>query len=305
MRRKIFKFAGQLAIVGLLCFGLYASYLFYQQNQTKRREALQQAANLPKSFVIIIPAYNNTESCEKNLFSVLTQQYENFRVIYIDDHSEDDSYTKAERLISILDSQHRVTLVRNSYKKGTLASLSEAIDSCKNSEIVLIVEGSDFLSHEHVLTKLSRIYASPFVWMTYGNFLDYPSYRQIPVKCKPFPKSVVFNNSFRSHEEISTHLKTFYASLFKEIRKEDLFYNGRFFSQAWELAVMFPLLEMSGKHAHFVNDVLYLHNRSHPSAEAKAHPELYSDSLAYLKKLPKYKRIKALNLEEMPNQENQ
>jgi len=46
--------------------------------------------SVEKSMVVIIPSYNNESYCEKNLTSVFSQQYENYRVIYIDDCSNYD-----------------------------------------------------------------------------------------------------------------------------------------------------------------------------------------------------------------------
>ena len=38
-----------------------------------------------KKITVIIPSYNNRESCERNLSSVVAQDYHDFRVIYVDD----------------------------------------------------------------------------------------------------------------------------------------------------------------------------------------------------------------------------
>jgi glycosyltransferase involved in cell wall biosynthesis len=285
--KKILKFLAKFAIVLLLAFGIYKSYDFYKQNKIQRKQAKElQIDSSQKSFVIVISAHNNTTYCEKSLFSALTQHYENFRILYIDDASTDDSFTKVSLMASQSPRAEKISFIRNKEPKGTLACLYEAIHTCKDHEIVLLVDGSDFLAHENVLRKLSKVYSKPSVWMTYGNFLDYPSYRQIPVKCKQIPKNIVFNNSFRTHEINDVYLKTFYAGLFKQIRKEDLLYKEKVVNADATLAYFLPLLEMSGKHACFLNEVLYLHTKSTPP--------LSLERVAYIKKLPKYKRLKAL-----------
>lgn len=298
--RKIFKIFAQAGVVALLGFGLFKSYEFYKQNQLNRLQALKIASSSDKYFVVVIPSHNSSRHCERNLFSILTQNYSHFRVVYIDDGSDDNTYEKAKKIISTFDSEGKVQLIRNEQRKGPLANLFEVAKASEDYEVILIVEGDDFLAHENVLSKLNRIYSTTPTWMTYGNFLDYPSYKQMPVKCKPYSKNIVFNNSYRSHEFIMTHLRTFYAGLFKLIREEDLFYNGRFVPAGWDMAVMVPLLEMSGKHAHFVNEVLYLYNRSTPSVDLKTNPFLLTDCINYIKKLPKYKRLKRLPFETSP-----
>ena len=288
--KKILSFLAKFFIVLLLAFGIYKSYGFYKQNKIQRKQAKAlQIDSSQKSFVILISAHNNTAYCEKSLLSALTQHYEHFRILYIDDASTDDSFAKVMQMASQSPRGNKASFIQNKEPKGTLACLYEAIHTCQDKEIVLLVDGNDFLAHENVLAKLSKVYSKSSTWMTYGNFLDYPSYRQIPVKCRQIPKNIVFNNSFRTHEINDVFLKTFYAGLFKQIRKEDLLYKEnkeKIVHSDATLAYFLPLLEMSGKHACFINEVLYLHTRSTPS--------LSLECATQIKKLPKYKRLKAL-----------
>ncbi|MBX9923456.1 MAG: glycosyltransferase family 2 protein [Rhabdochlamydiaceae bacterium] len=290
--KRICKFLAKSAIALLLIFGIYESYEFYKQNKIQRKQQ-QTLPSLQKSFVILITAHNNATYCEKSLNSALSQNYPHFRVVYIDQESTDGSWEKVCRLVDYSRHPEKVTLIQSEKLVGSLASLYDAIHDCQDQEILVVIDGNDFLAHEHVLCKLNKIYTKPSIWMTYGNFLDYPSYKQMPIRCKQIPKNIVFNNSFRSHEIQEMHLKTFYAGLFKQIRKEDLLYKGRFLAMEDSPAYTIPLLEMAGKHASFINDVLYLHTKSHP---------LSSELITHLKKLPKYSRLKTLPSERLsPN----
>ena len=47
-----------------------------------------------KKFVFIIPSYNNTKNIEKNLNVIREQTYKNWRIIYINDCSTDDTGKK-------------------------------------------------------------------------------------------------------------------------------------------------------------------------------------------------------------------
>ncbi len=289
--KKTLLFLSKTSIVLLIAFGIYTSYSLYKENKLQRKHTKTLIIDSSqKSFVILISAYNNSKYCEKSLFSAITQRYQNFRVLYVDDASTDDSFAKISRMASLSDQSDKISLVRNSKNKGSLDSLYNAIQTCQDYEIIVPVDGNDFLAHENVLTKLNKVYTKPSTWMTYGNFLDYPSYRQLPIKCKQIPKTIVFNNSFRSHEIMDVYLKTFYAALFKKIRKEDLLYKGRFLSSDNSLAYFLPLLELAGKHAFFINEVLYLHTKSHPS--------LSPECISFIKKLPKYKRLTLLSMED-------
>jgi glycosyltransferase involved in cell wall biosynthesis len=260
----------------------------------KEKHRKEKAPLVQKPFVIVIPSYNNSAFCERNLLSVLTQRYNNFRVLYIDDCSTDDTWAKAQEVISRLDKEGRVTLSRNQKNLGSLGNYTLAIHSCKDEEIVVAVDGDDFLAHEWVLEKLNRLYANPEIWMTYGNFLDYPTYRQEPVTCQKLSTRVISNQSYRKEAWVTTHLRTFYAALFKRIQREDLLYKGNFYPMAGDLAFVFPLLEMAGDHVRFVPDILYLYNRGNPLSDHKINFALQNECADQIRSKPPYTPLKTL-----------
>src|ERR1700735_2730002 len=47
-----------------------------------------------KKFVIVIPSYNNSKNCVKNIESALNQDYPYFRILFNDDCSVDDTFWK-------------------------------------------------------------------------------------------------------------------------------------------------------------------------------------------------------------------
>ena len=283
MKKTLLYFVCLLSIAGI-GFGVARGY-------KKSRPSQVKIVKEEKPFVIIIPSFNNSAYCERNLFSVLTQKYNNYRVIYIDDHSQDDTYDIIAAMLKANPEGHRVQLIRNEKNKGALDNLYHAIHSCKDNEIIVTVDGDDFLAHEFVLTKLNKIYANQKVWMTYGNYLDYPSFVQKPLICEKIPKKIVQNRSYRKHKWMATHLRTFYAALFKKIKLNDLLYEGHFLPMAWDLAFMIPMLEMSGTHAVFVRDVLYLYNRKNPISDHIINFELQNKCSDHVRKLPCYPRV--------------
>ncbi len=292
--KLILKRSLQLGTISLLCFGLFKGVEFYRVNKSQRHIARKSQSKEEKSFVILVPSYNNAVYCEKNLASIVSQNYQNFRIIYIDDASSDTTLEKVVSFVEKSPLASRIQILHNEHNKGALENVYHAVHSCRDEEIVVIVDGDDFLAHENVLSKLNKVYSSSATWLTYGNFLDYPGYQQKPLICKPFPKRVMFNNGFRSHPFVSSHLRTFYAGLFKLIRREDLSYKGGFFPMAGDVAIMIPMLEMSGKHTRFIKEVLYLYNRTNPISDHVKNLGLQSECANYVKNLPKYKRLKSL-----------
>ncbi len=292
MKKKLLTCLG-IAVALALAFGGWQGFASFKSHKKRHgKETAHVKEELP--FVIIIPSYNNSAFCEKNLHSVFEQKYQNFRVIYIDDCSTDDTFTKVQALVDKAGQNQRVTLLHNEKNRGSLANFYYAIHSCKDNEIIVALDGDDFLAHELVLAKLNRVYTKENAWLTYGNYLDYPSFKQEVVTCKKIADSVVRQNRFRKAPWVSSHLRTFYASLFKKIKLEDFLYNGRFYPMAGDLAMMYPLLEMAGKHSVFIPDVLYLYNRTNPLNDHKTNFVLQQDCADQVRNSHPYSPLKEL-----------
>ena len=45
--------------------------------------------------------------------------------------------------------------------------------------------------------------------------------------------------------------------------------NGKYFPVAWDLAIMFPMLEMAGNRQEFIRDLLYVYNDQNPISDHK------------------------------------
>lgn len=212
-----------------------------------------------KNFVIITASYNNKEWYKKNLDSVVYQTYKNWRMIYVNDNSTDGTgqlvsdYIKKNRL------NDRIIFVNSKKRRGHLFNQYYAIHSCEKNEIIVILDGDDWLAHNGVLTYLNEVYQDPNIWLTYGQFLYFQKNKK--GFCRKIPIEIVKNNSIRPFcLWYFSHLRSFYAGLFHMINIEDLLYEGNFFPMAADIATMFPMLEMCGKRFKFIEDILYIYN---------------------------------------------
>lgn len=221
-----------------------------------------------KSFVVVIPSFNNALWCRQNLDSVLNQDYPLFRVIYVDDASTDDTCRLVGEHLAESTQADRVTFLRNEFRAGAAANIDRAVRSCDPDEVVVLVDGDDFLAHRQVLTRLNAIYQDPEVWVTWGQFTRFPQGGE--GFCALIPSEIVSANAFRDYPFISSHLRTFYAGLYQRIRPADVQdSDGRFFATAGDVAHMFALLEMAGPRGRFVAEVLYQYNRENPLNDDK------------------------------------
>lgn len=224
-------------------------------------------AIMQKPIAIIIPSYNNEQVCQINLESVKVQNYSNYHVFYIDDCSTDRTCDLVREFIQEHGLQDRITLIQNTERHGALYNIYHAIHACKDEAIILTLDGDDMLANNEVLTVVNYVYADPNVWLTYGQFIEFPS-QQIGF-CAAIPYHIVMQNRFREYQAPISHLRTFYAWLFKKINKEDLMYEGDFFAMTWDKAMMWPMLEMCGSRFRFISDILYVYNNANPINDHK------------------------------------
>ena len=247
-----------------------------------------------KPLVVVVPSYKNASWYKRNLDSVFMQQYENYRVIYIDDNSTDGTYELVNAYIKSCHQEHRVTLIHNEKRKGALANHWKAVHLCDDHEIVINLDGDDWLAHDQVFNVINKVYDNPRVWLTYGSYENYPSGTKGECSRK-LPRTIIKYQAYREFAYMTSHLRTFYAGLFKQIRLADLIYKGRFFPAACDVALMFPMLEMAGGRLKFIDEVLYEYNKVNPESHLRKRVLTQMHMAHVLRGRCKYKPLQKLS----------
>lgn len=243
-------------------------------------------------FVVVIPSYNNINWYKRNLDSLFAQDnhYSNWCAIYINDCSCDGTGLAVEQYVQEHNFGHKVMIMNNEQNHGALANLYSAIHQCPDDAVIITLDGDDWFYDEYVLKYLNEVYQDPNVWMTYGQYEEYPT-RHCGI-CQPMPTWVIEQNAFRNHTWVSSHVRTFYAWLFKSIKKEDLQFEGRFFPMTWDLAIMFPMLEMAATHMRYIERKLYVYNIDNPINDFKKDLNLVMKIHHHIRKKEKYQPLK-------------
>lgn len=192
-----------------------------------------------RSFAVVIYAYNQSLWVERSLRSVFEQDYDHYRVLFIDDGSTDGTFEKAQQYILDNHQDEKAILIRNESRMGEVACLYRAVDTCLDKEVVLPLQAKDWLSCPFVLQKLNLAYQNPDVWVAVGQGIDYPSY-----------------------EIKEGSLTSFYAALFKQIQLPDFFKKGRF--AAHRDAYWRPIVDLAGGRIRQLKEPLSFLNRVSP-----------------------------------------
>jgi glycosyltransferase involved in cell wall biosynthesis len=247
-----------------------------------------------KPLVILITSYNNIRWVENNLRSVAMQKYSNYRVIFIDDCSIDDTAEKAKALIANSSLENRTTFISNPTRIGALENIYNGVYLCKDDEIIISLDGDDWFSDCRVLSKINEIYSASDIWLTHGTLIEYPNNNVS--WCIPVPTDLVEKNLFRTYR-CPSHLRTFYAWLFKKIDVNDLMHEGEFFPMTWDQAMMFPMIEMAAERHAFISDVVYVYNVANSINDNKVDPSLQNRLEAIIRAMPPYSRLEKSPLE--------
>ncbi len=259
---------------------------FVQATEQKKTESSFKA--LPEKPMVIISASRNAKQyCLKNLASTLKQNYKNYRIIWIDDASNDGTPELVEDYLEQHDSDNKVTLIKNKQRLWAGENFYRAIHTCKDTEIIVVVDGDDWLKHDNVLNVVNKAYEND-VWLTYGN-----NETTIPWQyhwSKQIPKKVIEDNDIRNQIWTTGHLRTFYAWLFKKIKLNDFIYENEFIKVHWDVVSMIPMVEMAGFHTRFIKEVLYVYNNNseYNDFNNTDYHKKHLKFQKYFKALPKY-----------------
>lgn len=206
-------------------------------------------------FKIVIPSYNNQEWIEPNIASIINQTYSNYEVLYINDDSTDNTLLTVKRIIREYDLNNKWTVVTNeiNQKRGYNVSpfnknIIEFMDS--DDDILVFVDGDDWLVDDKVLENLNNYYNKHQSWMTYGGMYCYPSGDIANPQNTPYSNEVHAHNLYRKDHWRASHLRSFKWHLYKQINEKDMLYSktGKYYFHAEDLATSFPCLEMCPQH---------------------------------------------------------
>ena len=241
-------------------------------------------------FKIIIPSYNNEKWLDACLKSVKLQNYDNYQCIVVDDCSSDKSI---EVIKEEINKNVKFLLITNKERKLALRNIYEAIEKSKpqDEDIIITLDGDDWFATKNVLATLNKKYEEADCWISYGSYIEYPS-RQRGKFSREIPKEIIEANAFRESEWMSSHLRSFKYKLWKKIKKEDLLdQSGEFYKMTWDMAFMFPMLEMAANKSKYIEETLYVYNLNNPLNDHKVDNALQVQIENYIRSKEKYARL--------------
>lgn len=197
---------------------------------------------------VVIPSFNNILTLLITAESIYCQNYSNYRVIFIDDLSDDP--LELETVLNIsknFNQDSRYLIIKQYVKQRQCAGRYIGYHMAYDDEIILFLDGDDMFYNQETMNIINNTYLNYPVAVTYGSHVDLyqDTIHDILKGNKSFPVDIIKNKMYRFHDFLSAHLRTGYAYLFKNIHITDLLHNdGRFFKIMTDYAEMIPVLEM-------------------------------------------------------------
>lgn len=245
-----------------------------------------------KQFKVIVPSFNSVDYLRRTLKSIEEQTDSNYQVCVIDDCS---TIPEQRTIITEFCQRNGWKWQFNDSNVGALAGMVKAIADfqCEDDDVIVVVDGDDWLNGPEVLSKLRKIYDEENVCITWGQCEIYPA-GPTPMKyAQPIPQMVIDGKLYRDIPFVFWHLGTFKYLLWRHIRDEDLRdTNGRYFMLMKDKATLWPMLEMAGNKCRFIGETLLIYNIENPLNDyANTPPEEHQRVDALIRSRPKYQTL--------------
>lgn len=221
---------------------------------------------MDNKFVIVIGSYNNAQWVKQNIESVLSQTHKNFKIVYYNAASTDNTGDLVSEYVA-KDTQVALVTTNERHLKTWFFEQLENFHPINDNDIVCILDGDDFLANEDVLMYLNEVYNKTNCWMTYGGMIVWNGGESVqeafPQNSLP-PDEVFQKKLYRKDLWRYSHMRTCRGFLWKKLNKEDLkSKNDGNYMTLDDLSTVYAFLEMCPADKIFrVDQNIYIWNNS-------------------------------------------
>lgn len=214
--------------------------------------------------IVAVTLYNSVDVIERTLSSIIAQTYKDFVCYITDDLSTDNSAEVVEKFIEGDDRFHLIKNSEKRYQGGNYDLICRDTEGVNDEDIVIEVDGDDWLANSKVFERVIETYKSGDIWIANGSF----KYANGNLG---FSQPVTNIGTLRHGPYTASHLRTWKVFLWRAIRPEDLRdSNGNWWDCSCDLIFMYDMFEMAGlEHYVFMDTIHYIYNDGNPFNEHK------------------------------------
>lgn len=214
------------------------------------------------------------------------------RHIFIDDASPDNTPEIVERWLEN-NPLHRVEFIHNLPRRRAFENNLIGFRMARPGDIVLELNGDDWLPDAGVLRFFDKVYADPDVWITFNTLRQADG--TLTIASGP-PRRVIEEGGIRSWRWCTSHLHTFRYELFALI-DDEVFRNpktGGYWETAHDQATYLPMFELAGRHARHIHRVTYVYN-FHSMSDEMVDSSGQRAAAAAIRELPVHGPVESLD----------
>jgi len=229
--------------------------------------------NTQQRMIIITPMYNAESYIAKCIQSVITQDYDNYLMIVIDDCSTDNSYRIAKQFES-----NKVKVIKNTENKGAVRNQIEAmVEFCEGDDIVMLLDGDDSLVNDNQIFHFYNNLYDGTTEFTYGSCWSMVD--NIPLVSQHYPEEIKLQKKYRQHKfnwnMPYTHLRTFKCYLLNGVSDSNFKdENENWYKAGGDGSIFYTVIEKADpSKIKVVSDIVYNYNDISPLNDYKVNSE--------------------------------
>jgi glycosyltransferase involved in cell wall biosynthesis len=189
-------------------------------------------------FVFVTPAFNCESEIRQTLFSMMSQSYDDWRAIIINDISTDQTLNTINRITQNSPFYDRFTIVNNEQKMGEVRNTLNVANQIEDDEIVCRVDGGDWITENDTLHFLNTVYQNDNVDVAWTSHRWAYTGTNISGNLHLEAGQTVYQ-----HPWVSSHMKTFRCSRLRKVpdanfRDQD----GNYIMIACDQAIFLPMI---------------------------------------------------------------
>ena len=243
--------------------------------------------SLQNKFIIFVPYCDFfDEFIIECLQSIENQNYTNYDVVIVNDGGK-----KTDHIKIFISDKYNYTFInldqhlREGHSKWKFTEyIQHNIDTYSSNDIVIIIDGDDYLYTNNALEIINDVYIETNCWITYGNHIG------------KYNSSTQYNKDIsclRKEPWVFSAPRTFKIEFIKHLKKEFFIYEDEYIKKASDVALMFPLIELCGvDKIKYIDTKIYFY-RAHDNNSYKIIPYKYKiDAEKYIRNLPPLEQLK-------------
>ena len=248
----------------------------WQRRFTNTVEFETHRVGQEQEIVVVSTFYNCKDYIARCIESVVSQDYDNYRHILVNDCSTDNTM---DVIVEYLDQlperlQEKFTLINNTTRVGAVCNQVTAFREIDNPEaIIMILDGDDSLVNDNSIFAYYNSIYDGTTEFTYGSCWSVVD--NIPLISQPYPGAVKQSRSYRQHHFNwilpYTHLRTFKQRLIKQIPDSDFQDDaGNWFKAGGDGSVFYSLIEAADPaRVKCLQEIVYNYNDASPLNDYK------------------------------------